>query len=168
MTLATHAIVGGSIAALVPGNPLVGFILGFGSHFILDSIPHFDYKILSISEDKNNKLNTDMRFGKKFLLDLARISFDASLGFFIIMSTFYLKGNGDYLIAVTAGALGGILPDPLQFAYFKLRLEPLISLQKFHLWMHAKSKITDPIKGIAYQILVAGFFYLTAYYFLLK
>lgn len=35
MTLTTHAITGAAIATMVPNYPALGFILGFGSHYIL-------------------------------------------------------------------------------------------------------------------------------------
>jgi hypothetical protein len=41
MTATAHTIVAGAIAARV-GNPILLYPLAFGSHFLLDSIPHWD------------------------------------------------------------------------------------------------------------------------------
>ena len=41
MLLSQHMVVGGVIGMAV-GNPIVGFGLGFVSHFVLDALPHFD------------------------------------------------------------------------------------------------------------------------------
>lgn len=42
MTFTAHAIVAGSIATKV-SNPLLISTLAFGSHFLLDAIPHWDF-----------------------------------------------------------------------------------------------------------------------------
>jgi hypothetical protein len=39
MILSTHAIVGAAIASFLPSHPTTAFVLGFGSHFVLDAIP---------------------------------------------------------------------------------------------------------------------------------
>ena len=41
MIVTVHVVAGGVIGELV-GNPAAAFLLGIISHFILDSIPHFD------------------------------------------------------------------------------------------------------------------------------
>ena len=51
MILSTHAIVGAAIASFLPSHPTTAFVLGFGSHFVLDAIPHWDYPIKSASVD---------------------------------------------------------------------------------------------------------------------
>jgi hypothetical protein len=48
MTLSTHAIVGGAIASLMPGQPVFAFIVGVASHFAIDAIPDVDYPLYSI------------------------------------------------------------------------------------------------------------------------
>lgn len=42
MLFAAHLIVGGTVGQLI-GNPIVAFIVGIISHFILDHIPHTDH-----------------------------------------------------------------------------------------------------------------------------
>ena len=49
MILTTHAVVGAALASFVPSHPAAAFVLGFGSHFNLDAIPHVDYPIKSRS-----------------------------------------------------------------------------------------------------------------------
>ena len=154
MTLGTHAAVGGSLAVLVPGHPVLAFTIGFLSHFILDSIPHYDYRILSLEKKEGDALSVDMKFGKLFIFDLFRIGFDATLGIIFLMFFFYDTPYFSYIIFI--GAIGAILPDVLQFAYFKLRKEPLASLQRFHMWIHADSDINHrPLLGISCQSTIA-------------
>lgn len=157
MTLGTHAAVGAVVAGLVPTNPVLGFGLAFASHFVLDMIPHWDYHLKSESRDAANVLNNDIVVGKAFIYDLAKIGTDFALGLFgalIILATFY-----DWTVWswVVVGAVGGALPDALQFVYFKWRREPLVSLQRFHQWVHSKVRLDGrPILGASLQVLLVG------------
>jgi hypothetical protein len=49
------------------------------------------------------------------------------------------------------GAVGAMLPDPLQFAYTRFPYEPLRTLQRFHRWAHSKKKIGSVVLGISTQ-----------------
>jgi hypothetical protein len=137
--LANHAITGAALASLTPNEPLVGFSVGFLSHFILDAIPHWDYyrNLGSVKKDENNPMNDDIVINKKFVNDiLLKVGPDIATGFLISYLVFclYFKIS---IIAVLCGSVGGIAPDILHFAYIKWRHEPLKSLLKFHLWIHA-------------------------------
>jgi hypothetical protein len=136
MILTNHAIAGAALASLVPNEPLVGFTVGFLSHFVLDAIPHWDYSLQSFKEDKTNPLNSDMILDSRFLKDLFKIGLDGITGILLsyLIFIFYLKCS---VWAVLSGAIGAMTPDALQFAYMKWQHEPLISLQKFHNWIHA-------------------------------
>ncbi|MEI6042495.1 MAG: hypothetical protein WCQ00_02930 [bacterium] len=160
MILTTHAVTGATFTALIPKNPILGFAIGFGSHFILDSIPHWDYKLKSSRKNKEKPLNNDLVINKDFLKDLVKIGFDGLLGLslsFILLGAF---GHAS-LIAILFGAIGGMMPDFLQFVYFKWRHEPLVSLQKFHIWMHSKRSLNSrPIFGIFCQVMVISIVFL--------
>lgn len=152
MVLATHAVVGGALGSLT--GPLPAFVVGFLSHFILDAIPHWHYSLLSQKKDPDNRLHNDMVIGRAFFIDLLRIGVDCALGFVVLVIMFPPQGILDInFIAVMAGAVGGILPDALQFVYFKFRREPMISLQRFHLWIHATTMLDPfPFMGISQQV----------------
>ncbi|MFA6354244.1 MAG: hypothetical protein WCX12_00995 [Candidatus Paceibacterota bacterium] len=133
MILATHALVGAAVAQIFPKYPLLGFVAAFLSHFILDAIPHDDYERESFISDKNSPNDIskmDMVLGKKFIRDLIKISFDCIFGFAVALTFF--SNSGLALQIAFIGAVGGVLPDALQFVYFKIKKEPLITLQKFH------------------------------------
>jgi hypothetical protein len=150
MTLTTHAVVGAGAASLFLGNPLLAFCAAFLSHFLIDAIPHWDYIPRSMRNNSEDPLKTDMTLGKDFILDLCVIGADALFG--ILLSLLFF-GNSVGLVIAFIGAVGGILPDPLQFVYWKIRKEPLISLQRFHLWIHAKTQIKEAWHiGITFQI----------------
>jgi hypothetical protein len=53
--------------------------------------------------------------------------------------------------AVLLGALGAMLPDPLQIAHKLYPREPLRSLQRFHVWIHTKQQLSWPI-GVSSQL----------------
>jgi hypothetical protein len=155
MTLTTHAVVGGLLGAVASHNLALAGLMGFASHFIFDTIPHWDYHLSSSHEDDKDWLNNDIdASGKAFIIDLAKIGFDFVLGLVIVYAAFH-SYSPMVLLGAIVGALFAIVPDPLQFAYMKWRHEPLVSLQKFHIFMHAKLKLKDrPLIGIASQAII--------------
>lgn len=154
MTLATHAVVGAAVASIVPDQPLLAFALAFASHFVVDAIPHWHYPVATIEHDKKNPLNNDMRINKQFPFDLMKIGFDALLGI-ALAYLFFQPLHEPWKISILIGALAGILPDPLSFVYWKFRHEPMLSLQRFHMWAHAKTTLDDnAVLGVSLQIIL--------------
>ena len=134
MTLTTHAIVGAAMASLVPGQPVLGFALGFASHFAIDSIPHWAEGTLllrSVVYDPEHELETDMQLGKNFIYDLAVLAADSLLGVFGALLILFYFFHVPFLI-VLMGAVAGQLPDALQFVYFKTRWAFMTPMQIFH------------------------------------
>lgn len=152
MTLATHTIVGTLIASLVPSHAVLAFGAAMASHFAVDAVPHWDYSLFSAVRDRKDPLKDGFAFDRRFARDLFRISFDAAIG--VAASAIllvWLRENA--LPGVFIGAAGGILPDALQVAYAKWRHEPLVSLQRFHLWIQKGRQLAvGPSFGIALQI----------------
>lgn len=149
MTLTTHAVVGAAVASLIPQHPVLGFCAGFASHFIIDAIPHWDYPIASSSIDPLQ--GTVMKYDGAFFLDVLRIGADALFGVLLSVRVF---ATTVLLPIVVLGAVAGILPDPLQFVYTRFRHEPLLSLQRFHEWIHTRDHLENTkILGIISQVL---------------
>jgi hypothetical protein len=146
MILTTHAVVGAALASFVPSHPAAAFVLGFGSHFILDAIPHVDYPIKSRSV--NPRIGAPMAFDRALLQDAVTIGSDGLLG---IVAALFLFSSSANLWAILMGAVGAILPDPLQFAYTRWPHEPLRTLQRFHRWAHSKKKVNSVILGASTQ-----------------
>src|ERR1035437_2210181 len=117
MTLTAHAVVGAALASAVPTHPALAFGLGFCSHFLLDAIPHWDYHLSSLSENKNNSLDSDMKIGKSFLFDLIKIGLDFLLGFVLVFLFIGALGNFSYNSTFFFGALGAVSRDSLPFFY---------------------------------------------------
>lgn len=155
MTLTTHALVGASTAVLFPEKPVAAFVAGFLSHLAIDSLPHWDYKLHSLERDPADLLSTDMKFGDKFLVDLRNTASDSILGVslsVLIFSVFVFQAP---LFTVLVAACAGILPDFLQFVYFKTRSKLLEPLQKFHIWLQkGRSLKVSAAVGLPLQALL--------------
>jgi len=153
MTLTTHAITGAALATLVPNYPALGFVIGFGSHYLLDAIPHWAYSIASLKKDETNSLNTKVVISKDSYWDLLKIGADGVLGL-ALASLFLGMFYHNSLLIIFLGAIGSMLPDALQFCYWKWKWEPLTTLQRLHNWAHTKMRLDDkPVLGVLSQVL---------------
>lgn len=171
MTLATHIVTGAAVAKIFSANPAQAFLIGCLSHYILDSIVHWDYKLRAFSSESDLPSTNDafssgdspliekkVRFNKFLFGDIIKVLFDAFLGFLIVF--FIVSGVADRLadgdiILLFSGAVGGVLPDFLQFLHGIWKTRFLRELQKFHHFMHAKKKLNDrPALGIPLQVCV--------------
>jgi hypothetical protein len=123
MILCTHAIVGAAFASFLPSRPAAAFVIGFASHFALDAIPHQDYPINSSSV--NPRIGAPMAFDRALLQDAVTIGSD---GLFGLVAALFLFGSSAGLWSILLGAIGAMLPDPLQFMHARLPHEPLRTL----------------------------------------
>jgi hypothetical protein len=137
MILSTHAIVGGAVASLFPSHPILVIALGFASHFAIDAIPHWDYPLQSISVRPGSN-NGELRFNRLLLADLLLIGLDAFAGLTLAVYLFASPGS---VWVIALGAIAGMLPDPLQFAYSLYPHQPFETLQRFHVWIHSKRRL---------------------------
>ena len=148
MTLTTHAIVGATVASVMPAHPILAIAAAFASHFLLDAIPHWDYPIRSNSVKPG--IAAAMKYDGALFRDLLTIGADAILGIGLAL---LLQGRPSNLGLVFCGGGAAILPDALQFAYMRFPHEPLVSLQRFHWWIHASRNLNGrPILGLSTQI----------------
>lgn len=158
MILATHAVAAAALAATMPNQPVLAFAAAGASHFLLDAIPHWDYELRSSRKDRNNPLNDDIVLGRDFWFDSIKLGADTVLGLaltWFLFRSFFTGPLGTLTFA--AGITGGLLPDLLQFAYFKLRWPWLTTLQRFHYWIHADhNRKLKPFIGITLQALIAA------------
>lgn len=147
MTLTAHAIVGAALVSIVPEHPVAGVCAAFASHFLVDAIPHVDYRIRSASI--NTKIRAPLTFDRNFFLDMLSIGADAVLGMLLALILFSAT---PWQIAL--GAFAGMFPDALQFAYARFPREPLSSLQRFHEWIHTRHRLREhKIAGVVSQVL---------------
>jgi hypothetical protein len=151
MILSTHAIVGGAIASFMPSHPLLATVAGFASHFAIDAIPHWDYRLQSIAVGKGAD-NRDLRLSPAVLTDLAVIAVDACAGLALALWLFATPASAWVIVL---GAVAAMLPDPLQFVHSVFPREPLNTLQRFHGWIHSKRKLAWRL-GISSQMAFAA------------
>lgn len=150
MILSTHAVVGAALASLMPSQPIAAFAAGFASHFVIDAIPHWDYPLRSISVAP--RAQNDKRLTPALLRDVTVIGFDALAGLALAIAIFATPAT---LVAILAGAVGAMLPDPLRFVHARYPYEPLASLQRFHRRIHTKRRLGWQI-GVSSQIAFAS------------
>lgn len=132
---ASHALIGASIAKLIP-NPYLGFPLSFLSHIVADYIPHWDY----------GGRNTKRPKLKLIALALTDVFVGFSLGYLIFSSSV----PNWYLFSMMLTAQ---LPDWLESPYhiFDWRFAPFSYIKRFQSIHHNK---LDFPWGLATQILV--------------
>ena len=150
MILSTHAIVGAAIASLMPDHPALALASGIASHFAIDAIPHWDYPLRAISVKPNSRAALLLNWS--LCRDLGLIALDACVGLAIAL---WLYATPAAEFAVLIGALGAMLRDPLQLAHRLYPREPLRTLQRFHVWIHTKRRLTWPI-GVSSQLSFIG------------
>ena len=83
MILTTHAVVGAVIASLMPGHPVLAFVIGAASHFAIDPIPHVDYPLYSISVKRSAP--SALTLNRLLVQDLGLIALDACVGLAIVL-----------------------------------------------------------------------------------
>ncbi|MBI2589953.1 hypothetical protein HYW32_02955 [Candidatus Berkelbacteria bacterium] len=149
MLLTPHILVGATVG-VVAQDPVVGFLGGVASHFVLDAITHTDPGTWHFDEPFPQKL--DER-------DLTVGFTDAAVAFF----SFLLLAGVAPLVAPgpLAGALGGLLPDVIGLApLFIPKLATVKGLDRYYAFTHRIHRTAPPSKwllGIFTQIIVIGF-----------
>jgi len=124
MLLSVHATVGAVIGDNV-STPILAFVLGFISHFILDMFPHGDEAL--IKAYRNNFKNRGM---------LYLIIFDLVSTIILLFLLFYFQ-KVSFTKTVIWGIMGGVIPD-LMVAINEITHKHFCRTQKFHCWTHAK------------------------------
>lgn len=153
MILISHGIIGAAVGRLFPAHPLLAFLAGMATHYAMDAIPHWEYKLLSVFRDDNTGFKK-ARIGIRFAIDILSALLDLLAGGVLSFLIFSGDFAGDGLPAsLIAGIIGGILPDGFQFLHMlfpKFRL--LATHQTFHNRIHARRRLNDrPLVGIPLQ-----------------
>jgi len=160
MILSVHAIFGAAVASLVPNHPVIGFGLGFVSHFVLDAIPHRDYELISVDCDYTGKAKPiDLIMNKfKLIRDVLLASFDALVGLCLAFLFFFDQVHPWLFLA---GALGALLPDGIVFLYLLLQHKSLNYFFNFHCHFDSdfnkrlKQKIGQ-VTGVIFQFITVS------------
>jgi len=106
----------------------------------------WDYPLRALSIKPNT--GAALRLNWSLFQDLGLVMLDASVG---LATGLWIYATPMAETSVVLGVLGAMLPDPLQLAHRLYPREPLRTLQRFHIWIHTKRKLTWPI-GIISQL----------------
>lgn len=135
-----HVIVASAIAYKV-GNPYLAFPLAFASHFVLETVPHWNPHIL-----------TEMKkFGSITKTSKAIIVADVLLAFIsgLFIASRVLPNTAHYWTILFSGFFG-VLPDLMEAPYFFLKWKSTF----LDWWIKSQKSIqsdTTPIPGILTQ-----------------
>lgn len=146
-----HVVVAAAIAYKI-GNPAIAIPLAFGSHFILEKVPHW-----------NPHLNTEKeKFGRVTFASTNIVILDVVvslvLGFFIAS---LVLPNVNHALTILLASFFSILPDIVEGPYFFLDfkskyIEKWISFQK------SIQSDTAPLPGLLTQVttVIAAFWWI--------
>ena len=119
-------ITGSVSAGIMTGNPLLGLVVGWISHYLLDSIMHAEYRI--------GFMDPARAADSSKAQDLLKMLIDGSLGLILVFLAFWFWSLP--LGVVLAGALGGIMPDLIQVAQRFLPNRVFAGLNRIHSFAH--------------------------------
>ena len=98
MILSVHIVMGAAVVSKIGFLPLA-FLLAFLSHYLLDSLPHWEYSIKNIKQKK----------WKRSFSDFLKLFLDVFVG---VLLLFFLSKN---LTLALMGGFLAVLPDTLTF-----------------------------------------------------
>ena len=162
MLFTTHSIVGAAVG-VATGNPALGFAIGFLSHHVLDSIPHFDQGSFYISRQRApylGKFAESERDGFNGR-DWVMLIIDMFLAITAFSLILFLNPQKSWLL-ILAGALGGLMPDiigssPLWPKKMAEKIKLAGVYRKFHSFFHWTVVSRKFYWGLVTQaILIAG------------
>ncbi len=147
MTATVHALVGASIATMIP-NPVVALPIIFISHFLLDKIPHWD--------PLTNKAN------KTFNRILTEIGLDYLVSYLLVIVIFGAIFHNQNLPYLLVAAFVSQLPDTLEGPYIltKKHFPVFYQLYQVQHWFHDvwfNARLKAPW-GVVTQVVVAILF----------
>ena len=135
MVITPHLLAGAAIGAHSP-NVWAAFCFGLLSHYLLDSLPHWEY----LKDIKIKKFN-----------ELVKILIDFIIGSIIVIFLFL---SSSFNIIIIFGIIGALLPDFIEFIYKNFKIKFLRPLSLFHLKTHYYKRVSF-LKGSISQVIVA-------------
>ena len=100
MTTTTHTAIG-TIIGLYLLNPVLGFLVGLASHFLVDMIPHGDGDMRDETERELDKSNKKV---------IAYGTMDVLVAFFLLIILVNVR-DPEYILPLTMAIAGSVLPD---------------------------------------------------------
>ncbi|MDP2676166.1 MAG: hypothetical protein Q8O83_00560 [bacterium] len=138
MILTTHVLGAAVLTKPLLGlHPVLLFVGALASHYLLDIIPHRDYKLDAVIREGQGKTAKFLGIHRERLFgDVLKIFIDGAVGagilFFIIRPEISIVG----LVPFGAIVLGAVLPDILQPMFWFFPKGPMPFIHRFHKWVH--------------------------------
>ncbi len=129
MIIIPHAIIGATLTNSLASNPFLGFGLAFVSHYVLDILPHTEYKISDFLDVKTKSIKSIFN-NKAAALHFLFIIADLVVAVLLCVLLFVRDEKSAWMTLL--GISAGILPDVFQFLYYKFKTQPWVFLQKIH------------------------------------
>ena len=146
-----HVIVGAAIATHV-ANPALALPLAFGSHFILEKVPHWNPHLNTETEKYGRPTKQSTKI---VILDVA-----ASLvaGFFIASRVLPDTGHAAIILAA---AFAATIPDIIEGPYFFLGIRSTI-IKRWILFQKSIQTDTEVLPGLLTQLatVIAAFWWI--------
>ena len=135
MLTTPHAVTGAAIGALLP-NPWLAVPLAIGSHFVLDSMPHWQETLAPYKPTKKTYI--------RIPLDIS-----LSIGLVLLVSAWHPAAT----LSIWLGAIFANVPDLDTIVVLVPRLKAGL-LQRFWDWHCSIQRETSSLWGLAPQLLV--------------
>lgn len=146
MLLTPHTLVGMAIGSTVQ-NPLIGFPLAIGMHFVGDMVPHWDFF--------SNTKKEERVVGWRPLAVMAELVLAVSLGITFTLYALWVNNNASLAFNLFICGIGGVLPDVLEGPHIYMKSEPRIL--ELLSSIQSKMQFQAPLPwGILTQLFVAG------------
>ncbi len=159
MTLATHILIASAVVAPIAHSaPLpVVFAIALASHYLADTIPHYDYPLRSAKQERADVLHIELTPSPTNIgIDIGKVFLDLSIGMSILFlataAQFLSESATPYLVA----AFAACLPDGLQSVYLLWRKQPITATKKFHDFFHAKKRLKADWLGLGSQLAIVA------------
>jgi len=166
MTLATHTIIGLGLSSLLPApvRPISAFAISLASHYLLDTIPHWEYNLPFIKRSEKGSKAEVKLFGWPLFLGSLTIISEFAVGLMVALALFYTPARFSGW-AVMASVVGSVAPDFLQFMYYRYRSLFWFYAQRWHGVWHSNNRIKNTFWGISSQLLLIIFVVGLTYFF---
>jgi len=144
MILTPHILIGAIIGSKISSPPLI-FILSFLSHYFLDMLPHYEYKISGLKHQK-------IQYDRIFFIYLSKISIDFLIGMGLAL---WLIWDTPTKTLAIIGMVSALIPDGLLFLYWRLPDQPILKFFAVpHRACHFLKRISPNWLGIAVEIII--------------
>lgn len=161
MILSSHIIVASAVTAPLLARPLnfanafFIFFISFASHFLIDMIPHWDYKMFLFPREDGE---ISFFYKKYFLLkDLLKNFLDGAMGLFGAILIIGFPADFMDFLAFGLIVFGSVLPDALEASFIIKKWRFLEPLHKFHNAIHGRRVFRNrPFYGFIFQAFIVA------------